>query len=45
LLVPLFAALAEDGDIRRDAATASALRRQPLAALCRPTRASDRRPE
>jgi DNA-binding transcriptional ArsR family regulator len=33
LLGPLFAALAEDGDIRRDAATASALRCQPPAAV------------
>jgi ArsR family transcriptional regulator len=33
LLAPLFEALAEDGDIRRDAATAAVLRRQPLAAV------------
>jgi ArsR family transcriptional regulator len=43
LLVPLFAALADDADVRRDAATASALRRQPLATVCTATRATERR--
>jgi DNA-binding transcriptional ArsR family regulator len=45
LLGPLFAALANDGDVRRDAATAGALRRQLLAAVCTATRVSERRPE
>jgi ArsR family transcriptional regulator len=45
LLGPLFAALADDGDVRRDAATASALRRQPVAAVGTATPVSERRRE
>jgi DNA-binding transcriptional ArsR family regulator len=43
LIAPILAALADDADIRRDAATAGALRGQPLAAVCTATHATTRR--